>query len=161
MNTTDEHAGHGDPDVPGKPRHEHTLARVFVAGVALVDALRRVALAAAALVAAEAAVLRASAILLFLGSVALVALTVSLWACVVALVGWGLMIATHSIGAALAILVVLHLALVTALWYALKYAWRQATFPTARTELRALGRDLRAHVEHFQHAVPRDDGAAP
>lgn len=135
--------------------------RVFVAGATLAQALRRVVLAAFALLAADAAVLRASAVLLFLGSVALVALTVSLWACVVALIGWALMVATHSIGIALAILVALHLVLVIALWHALKYAWRQATFPASRAELRGLGRELRDHVERFQHAVPRDRRAAP
>ncbi len=138
-----------------RPDAERAFVRVVTAGMALADALRRVALATVALVAAEAAVLRAGAVLLFLGSVALVAFTVSLWICVVALLGWALVLGTGSIGMALGILIALHLGLMIALWYALKYAWRQAMFPAARAELRVLGRELRGHVARFQHAGPR------
>jgi hypothetical protein len=129
---------------------------VLAAGVGLFDALRRTLAALAALFAAEARVLRASVAVVFLGSIALVAFAVSLWACVVALGGWALTLATHSVGIALAILVALHLGLVVALWLLIKRAIRNAGFPGTRSELRALGGELRDHVERFQHAAPRD-----
>ncbi|HEU0277145.1 MAG TPA: hypothetical protein VFQ95_04935 [Rhodanobacteraceae bacterium] len=139
----------------------HAFVRVLAALLELGAALRRVATTTLALCAAEARVLRASAVLLFVGSVALVAVAVSLWACVVALIGWALVIATGSIGAALGILVALHVLLVAALWFALRYAWRQATFPAARAELRVLGDEIRGHVRRFQHALPPDRDADP
>jgi len=125
---------------------------VFTAGAELVHALRRVATALAALLASEMRVLRASAAVVFLGSVALVAFSVSLWACAVALIGWAFMKATGSIGIALGLLVVLHLILVTVIWAAIKRAIHHASFPATRVELRALGNELRGHVERFQHA---------
>ncbi|MBS0382365.1 MAG: hypothetical protein JSR56_08020, partial [Proteobacteria bacterium] len=67
---------------------------------------------------------------------------------------WALTLATHSIGIALAVLVVLHLVLVVAIWFAIQRALRQASFPATRHELRALGGELRGHVERFQHATP-------
>lgn len=127
---------------------------VLEAGVGLFDSLRRVAASLAALLVAEARVLRASLALVFLASVALVAFAVSLWACVVALLGWALTLATHSIGIALAVLVVLHLILVVAIWFAIQRALRQASFPATRQELCALGSELRGHAERFQRATP-------
>lgn len=133
------------------------FANVLAAGAELLQALRRVATALLALLASEARVLRASVAMVFLGSVALVAFSVSLWACAVALIGWGLVLATGSIGIALALLVLLHLMLVVAIWLAIKRAIRQAGFPGTRTELRALGGELRAHVERFQRASASHD----
>lgn len=150
-----------DDGAGAAPVDAHALVRVLAALLELGAALRRVAGTTLALCAAEARVLRASAVLLFVGSVALVAVAVSLWACVVALIGWALVIATGSIGAALGILVALHLVLVAALWLGLRYAWRQATFPAARAELRVLGDELRGHVRRFQHALPPDRDAGP
>jgi hypothetical protein len=138
------------------------LGAVFGAGADLLQALRRVATALAALLASEVRVLRASAAVVFLGSVALVAFSVSLWACAVALIGWAFVKATGSVGIALGLLVVLHLILVTGLWLAIKRAIHHASFPAVRTELRALGTELRGHVERFQHAsAPQDREKAP
>lgn len=130
---------------------------VFTAGADLVQALRRVATALAALLASEMRVLRDSVAVVFLGSVALVAFSVSLWACVVALIGWAFMKATGSIGIALGLLVVLHLILVSVIWMAIKRAIRHASFPATRIELRALGNELRGHVERFQHASAAEE----
>lgn len=130
------------------------LGNVLGAGIELAQALRRVATALAALIASEARLLRASVTLVIIGAVALVALSVSLWACAVALIGWALFVATGSIGVALGVLVALHVVLVVGIWFAIKRALRQASFPATRHELRALGGELRAHVERFQHARP-------
>jgi hypothetical protein len=135
---------------------------VFTAGADLVQALRRVATALAALLASEVRVLRASVAVVFLGSVALVAFSVSLWACAVALIGWAFMKATGSIGIALGLLVVMHMILVTVLWLAIRRAIHQASFPATRTELRAVGDELRGHVRRFQHAsAPQDREKTP
>jgi hypothetical protein len=133
------------------------LGAVLGAGADMVQALRRVATAVAALFASEVRVLRASAAVVFLGSVALVAFSVSLWACAVALIGWAFVKATGSVGIALGLLVVLHLVLVVALWMAIRRAVHHASFPATRTELRALGNELRGHVERFQHASATQD----
>ena len=149
---------------PGAATRDDSAARfgtVLAAGVGLFDALRRTLTALAALLAAEARVLRASVAMVFLGSIALVAFAVSLWACVVALLGWALAMATHSVGVALAILVVVHVVLVVALWLAIKRAIRNAGFPGTRSELRALGDELRGHVERFQRAAPPDPSEPP
>lgn len=140
---------------------EPPFGAVFGAGASLFRALRRVAIALAALLAAEARVLRASVAVVFLGSVALVAFSVSLWACVVALIGWALVVATHSVGIALAILVGLHVMLVVGIWFAIKHAIRQASFPATRAELRVLGGELRGHVERFQRASPPANRETP
>lgn len=165
MSATADERGEAAPDAvrgdAGRRVDERALVRVFGAAVELGVALRGVALGFLALCVAEVRVLRASAVLLFVGSVALVALAVSLWACVVALIGWALVIATDSIGIALGILVALHLVLAIALWCALRYAWRQATFPVVRDELQVLGHELRGHVQRFQHALPPDREAGP
>lgn len=135
---------------------------VFTTGADLIQALRRVATALAALIASELRVLRASVAVVFLGSVALVAFSVSLWACAVALIGWAFVKATGSVGIALGLLVVMHLVLVTVLWLAIKRAIHHASFPATRAELRALGNELRGHVERFQHAsAPLDREKTP
>ncbi len=150
-----------NPDEAARGASAPPFGTVFAAGVGLFDALRRMATALAALFAAEARVLQASIATVFLGSVALVAFAVSLWACVVALIGWSLAVATHSVGIALAILVVLHLVLVIAIWFAIKRAIHYASFPATRTELHALGDELRGHVERFRHASPPADREPP
>lgn len=128
------------------------LGAIFGAGADMLEALRRVVTALVALLASEVRVLRASAAVVFLGSVALVAFSVSLWACAVALIGWAFVKATGSVGIALGLLVVLHLILVTGLWLAIRRAIHHASFPATRTELRALGNELRGHVQRFQRA---------
>lgn len=145
---------------------EAQLGAALAAGLGLFATLRKIAAAVAALLAAEARVLRASVALTFLAGVALIAFAVSLWACVVALIGWGLAVATGSLGAALGILVVLHVILVVAIWFWIKRTIRRASFPMARAELRALGRELRRDVSRFQHAqasppAPSGPDAAP
>ncbi|HEX5959841.1 MAG TPA: hypothetical protein VFY97_01170 [Rhodanobacteraceae bacterium] len=149
------------PDAAADAADGPSFGAVFAAGAGLLGAVRRVATALAALLAAEARVLRASVAVVFLGGVALVAFSVSLWACAIALLGWALVIATGSFGIALAILVALHLVLVTGLWFAIKRAIHNASFPATRTELRTLGGELRGHVERFQRAVPPSDREAP
>ncbi len=151
-----EPAADADPKPDDAPEQPTTppFEEVFAAGAGLFAAVRRVATALAALVVAEARVLRASVAMVFLGSVALVAFTVSLWACVVALIGWALTLATGSIGIALALLVLLHLLLLVAVWLTIKRTIHQASFPDTRTELRALGGELRRHVRRFQQASP-------
>lgn len=149
-------------DAGARPETSASLDATFAAGVGLFNALRRVATALVALLVAEARVARASVALVVLGTVALVAFAVSLWACVVALVGWTLFVATGSIGIALAILVALHLILCVAIWWLLKRLVQHASFPGTRSELRALGAELRGHVEGFQRAAGRSEhGDAP
>lgn len=142
-------AGGAAPDVRAQPWGD-----VLAAGVGLVAALKRTATALAALLLAEARVARASIALLCLGGVALVACAVSLWACVVLLIGWWLWLATHALGVALGILIVLHVLLVVALWWWLKRVVARARGPALRAELHALRRQLRQHVEGFEHASP-------
>ena len=153
---TEDHA-EGAPAQPEGAEAGPAFRNVFTAGADLVQALRRVVTALAALLASEVRVLRASVAVVFLGSVALVAFSVSLWACAVALIGWAFVKATGSVGIALGLLVVLHVILVTGLWFAIRRAIHHASFPATRTELRALGNELRGHVERFQHAsAPQD-----
>lgn len=128
---------------------EAQLKAVLAAGAALLAALRHLLSALRTLALTEAQVLRAGIPLFFIGAIALVAFSVSLWACLVALFGWLLMVATHSLGIALALLVVGHAALVIAVWFAMKYSLRQATFPRARAELRLLARTLRRDINRF------------
>lgn len=147
----------GEPTGPAEagaesPAADEGIGAVLGAGAGLFASLRRVVTTLLALLAAEARVLRASVAMVFLASVALVAFSVSLWACVVALLGWALTVATHSLGIALAILVVLHLILVVAIWFAIKRAIRQASFPHARAEFSALRHTLQRDVARFQRA---------
>lgn len=149
------------PADPERTAADARFGAVLDAGAGLFASLRRVATSLAALLLADARVLRASIALVFLASVALVAFAVSLWICVVALIGWALTLATHSVGSALAVLVVLHLILVVAIWRAIQRALRQASFPATRQELRALRGELRGHVGRFQHAAPPAPGQEP
>ncbi len=125
---------------------------VLGAGAGLFASLQRTVAALVALLAAEAQVFGASIGLIFLSSVALVAFAVGLWVCVVALIGWALTVATESVGIALAILVVMHLLLVTGIWIAIRRAILQATFPRTRAEISTMQHALRGDFAKFQHA---------
>lgn len=153
-------APRGDADASGGAAAP-SFARVFRAGAGLVRALQASLAAVAALAVAEARLLRASVGLVLIAGIALVAFSVSLWACVVALIGWALVVAAGSVGIALGILVLLHVALVVGLWFAIKRAVHGASFPGTRGELQVLGRELREHVVRFQSppAAPRDPEA--
>lgn len=155
----DEHAGasakpRGDA-AAGAPdeNSDSQLKAALAAGSALVAASRHLLRALRTLAVAEARVLRAGIPLFFMGAVALVALSVSLWVCLVALCGWLLMLATGSLGIALALLVVGHVILVAGVWFALKYSLRQATFPQARAELGLLRHSLRRDINRFTDAT--------
>ncbi|MGH8233418.1 MAG: hypothetical protein ACREPU_04390 [Rhodanobacteraceae bacterium] len=128
---------------------EAQLKTVLAAAAALVAALCHSLCALRTLALTEARALRAGIPLFFIGAITLVAFSVSLWVCLVALFGWMLMLATHSLGIALALLVVGHAALVVAVWHAMKYSLRQALFPRARAELRLLARTLRHDINRF------------
>lgn len=132
---------------------------VLAAGIGLAASLKRTAAALLALLKAEAHVFGASVGLIFLASVALVAFAVALWVCVVALIGWALAVVTHSVGIALAILVVLHLLLVSGIWFAIRRAILQVTFPRTRAELAELRHTMQRDVARFRHAssVPPDE----
>lgn len=134
------------------PRTDAQPGTLLAAAARLFAASRLLAVSLAGLLAAEARLLKASAGVVFLAGIALVAVAVSLWACVVALIGWGLAAATGSVGIALALLVVLHLILVVALWLAIKRGIRQASFPQTRSEFGALRRSLRRDLTKFTQA---------
>lgn len=141
-----------------RPTADAQSGAVLAAGVRLLMALRRLGISLAVLLVAEARVFKASIAMVFIASVALVAFAVSLWFCVVALVGWGLTLATGSIGIALAILVVLHLILVGGLWLLIKRAIHHASFPRVRGEFAASGRSLRRDLARFQQASTPTSG---
>ncbi|MGH8155760.1 MAG: hypothetical protein ACREP0_11100, partial [Rhodanobacteraceae bacterium] len=151
--TAGDRPGSADAGADAAAAKAQTRASVE-AGIRLVAALRRVITAELALLAAEARVLRESVAVVFLAGVALVALAVSLWVCIVALIGWAFVIATHSVGIALGLLVVLHLILVSAVWFTIMRAVRRASFPQARVEFAALGRAVRRDLDRFQRAAP-------
>jgi len=152
-----EAAAAEDPRAAGAPLWQQ-LESLYAAGASLAIALKRFFGALGRLLAAEGAVVRHGLPLLFLGTIALIALAVSLWACTVALIGWALAVATHSAGIALGILVFGHAALVAGLWIAIQRGMRQASFPHARAELRALRRQLARDFDEFaQHAPTRTD----
>ena len=115
---------------------------LYAAACTLGISLKRFFGALGQLLLAESRVARHGVPLFFIGTIALIALAVSLWTCSVALIGWVLAKATHSVGIALGILVLGHIALIVGLWLALKRGVRQASFPQSRAELRALGRQL-------------------
>jgi hypothetical protein len=146
MNTPD---GHGAGVPPGHSPADESMAgageppaSTLAAMKALVAAVGQLFSALRKLAAAEAQVVRAGIPLFFIAATALVAFSVSLWVCLVALLGWALMMGTHSLGIALGLLVVIHLILVFGVWSMIKYSLRQATFPQARAELRMLGRTM-------------------
>jgi hypothetical protein len=134
---------------------------VLSAGAALFTSLQRTAAALLALLKAEAQVFGASIGLIVLAGVALVAFAVALWVCGVALIGWALAVATHSVGIALGILVVMHLLLVVGIWMAIRRAIFQTTFPRTRGEFSALQHGLRQDFARFQRAssAPEQDSA--
>lgn len=148
---TGERTASAEPGA-GTSAADASAGAVLAAGVGLFASLKRTAAALLALLTAEAQVFGASVALIFLASVALVACAVALWVCVVALIGWALAVATHSVGIALAILVGLHVLLVAGIWFAIRRAILQITFPRTRAELSALRHSLRNDVARFQHA---------
>lgn len=156
MSVETDEAVRAQANVPPEDRAapDPALGNLLGAGVELVAALRHAVLALVALAASEARVLRASVPRLVIVTLALLAFSVSLWACAVALIGWALFAVTGSIGSTLGVLVVLHLALVVGSGLLLKRALRQASFPATRSELRALGGELRQHAARLQRAQP-------
>lgn len=148
MNVADDQSAapaQGRPDVPpGESRYASSgqFTAAAKASFAVVTASRRLFVALRKLGVAEGRVVLAGIPLFFMGATALVAFAVSLWGCVVALIGWALMHATGSLGLALGLLVVIHLVLLGGVWSMLKAALRQAAFPRARAELRAIGQTL-------------------
>lgn len=136
------------------PPPDARLAALLAAGVQLLASLRSTGTSLLALCRAEARVAAASVTLTLLTGVALLAFSVSLWACVVALIGWALLAVTHSLGIALAILIVLHGLLVAASWLLIRRLLRHAAFPHSRMELTALRRDLHRNLARFQQAAP-------
>jgi hypothetical protein len=111
------------------------------------------------LVVAEGRVLVAALPFALISVIALIAVSVSLWVCMVALVGWLLMQATQSLGIALGLLVVIHIALVAGVWASIKYALRQATFPHARGEVLGLIGSLCQELDRAKRgAAERDPG---
>lgn len=126
------------------------VAAVLRDGARLLASLRKAATALLALVLAEAQVSIASAMLVLLAYVAMVAFAVALWACVVALLGWALALAMHSIGAALAVLVGIHVLLVGTMYFLIRRLLRRAAFPHSRAEFGALRHTLRKDLAKFQ-----------
>ena len=134
------------------------LEALYAAACALTIALKRFFGALGRLFVTEGEVVRHGVPLLFIGTIALIAMSVSLWACTVALIFWALRMATHSPGIALGIIVAGHLLLIIGLWISIRRGVRQASFPHARAELRALGRQLTQDFDEFaQHAPSRKD----
>lgn len=139
----------GEPGAGGGSAEPHPTgaaageASLLAAGERLSAAARDLAAAMVALFAAEARLFKGRLGLVFLSSVALLALAVSLWGCVVALIGWAFQVATGSTGAALGLLVVLHVILVAVSWWWIKRGIHDASFPKTRGELAALRRGLR------------------
>ncbi|MEO6967705.1 MAG: hypothetical protein ABI132_04505 [Rhodanobacteraceae bacterium] len=145
--------------VPPAPGFGAQFEALFAAASGLVGALGRFFAAFGALLGAEARVLRAGVPLFFIGAISLIALAVSLWACVVALIAWALVVATHSIGIALGIIVVAHLLLLVGIWFAIRNGVKQASFPQARAEWRALRHQMTDDLKGF--TGPRADKPAP
>lgn len=129
------------------------LHALYAAGTGLALALQRFFVTLGELLRAEGRVLWTGIPLLFIGFVALIALAVSLWGCTVALIGWALMVATNSLGLALGLLVVGHIALILGMWFMLKRGVYQASFPHARAELRAMRVQFAEDLDHFTHGL--------
>jgi hypothetical protein len=127
---------------------------LYAAAAALTIALKRFFGALGRLLLAESAVVRHGVPLLVIGFIALIAMSVSLWACTVALIFWALRLGTHSSGIALGIIVAGHLLLIVGLWVSIKRGVQQASFPQARAEMRALGRQLAQDFDEFAHHAP-------
>ncbi|MGH8126364.1 MAG: hypothetical protein ACREPK_11030 [Rhodanobacteraceae bacterium] len=146
---TEARTGSGKAD-PDEPAAAARAGAAVAAGVGLFASSRRVLATLLALFTAEARVLGASLTPVLIACIALIAFSVALWVCVVALIGWALALATHSVGAALAILVAIHLILVTTVWFSMRRAIFQVTFPHTRAELSALRRSMRRDAEKFR-----------
>lgn len=144
--TGSDKAGADDPAATAQAR------AAVAAGIGLLASSRRVLATLLALFTAESRVLAASFTPVLIACVALIAFSVALWVCVVALIGWALALATHSVGIALAILVGIHLILVTSVWFSMRRAIFQVTFPHTRAELSALRRSLRRDAAKFRGA---------
>ncbi|HET9834773.1 MAG TPA: hypothetical protein VFP88_00280 [Rhodanobacteraceae bacterium] len=129
------------------------LHALYAAGSGLILALQRFFVTLGDLLRAEGRVLWTGIPLLFIGFVSLIALAVSLWGCAVALIGWALMVATNSLGLALGLLVAGHVVLILGLWFMLKRGVYQASFPHARTELRAMRAQFTEDVDRFTHGL--------
>ncbi|MBS0432308.1 MAG: hypothetical protein JSS21_07865 [Proteobacteria bacterium] len=136
-----------EPKAASAPLLEQ-LESLYAAAGTLGISLKRFFGALAQLLLAESRIVRHGVPLFFIGTIALIALAVSLWTCTVALIGWALAMATHSVGIALALLVLGHIALIVGLWFALKRGVRHASFPQSRAELRALGHQLSREFDH-------------
>ncbi|HXS73847.1 MAG TPA: hypothetical protein VN725_07355 [Rhodanobacteraceae bacterium] len=143
------------------PPLREQLHALYAAGAGLVSALQRFFVTLKDLLRAEGRVLWSGIPLLFIGFVALIALAVSLWGCTVALIGWALMVATHSLGLALGLLVVGHVAMVLGVWFALQRGVHQASFPQARAELRAMRMQFGEDLDRFTHGLTAQMRAAP
>lgn len=138
-----DQGGAGRQGEPGAPPAAAARPSLPAAGAGLFASAAHLAVAVAALLAAEVRLVKQHIGLAFLGGVALVAFAVALWGCLVALIGWAFRVATGSTGIALGLLVVLHLVLVAACWFAIKRGLHQASFPKTRAELAALRQGLR------------------
>src|SRR5579885_143088 len=134
---------------------------LYAAAAALAIALKRFSGALGRLLLAESEVVRHGVPLLVIGLIALIAMSVSLWACTVALIFWALRLATHSAGIALGIIVAAHLLQIVSLSISIKPGVRQASFPQARAEMRALGRQLVQDFDEFAHHAPSRKDAQP
>ena len=113
--------------------------------LAIWDAMRVLAravhgflLALAGLARSEWRLARASWSLVFSLTIVLVGISLSLWASLIALIGWGLFVATGSVGWALTALVGVHLVLLLVARLALKRSSRNLTMPETRRELNTL-----------------------
>lgn len=156
--------GAGSEDSPAGSARAHASAevplRALPAAAARLFASMRAAVGAlAALVLAEARITGASIARVLLACVALVALAVSLWGCVVVLVGWALATALHSPGAALLILVVLHLLLLGATALLLRRTLRDASFPHSRAEFGAMRRTLQGNLARFREEAASSEAS--
>lgn len=143
------------------PSFSAQLHALYAAGSGLIFALQSFFATLKELLRAEGRVLWTGIPLLFIGFVALIALAVSLWGCTVALIGWALMVATHSLGLALGLLVVGHVALILGVWFALQRGVHQASFPHARAELRAMRVQFTEDLDRFTHGLSAQMRSSP
>jgi hypothetical protein len=161
--TTPRHADRAGANTPDPPAAVAEAAASnsgpAFAAVATPLAAARLVSAFSKLVAAEGRVLVAALPFALISVIALIAVSVSLWVCLVALVGWLFMQVTQSLGIALGLLVVIHIALVVGVWASIKYALRQATFPHARGEVIGLIGSLYQELDRTKRgSAERDPG---
>jgi hypothetical protein len=138
-------AAGGRPDVP--PREpgnasDGQFTSAVRAAIVLAMAAGRLLRALGKLASAEWQVLRLGIPLLVVAVAALGLFAISLWACLMALVVWLLLVATGSLGLALGLLVVIQACLAVFVAIVIKLWIRQLLLPSARAELRQLGRTL-------------------